>query len=110
MDRQRFLSACRTRGSHALAAACVGAIVSGFYAVAEWPGGSPLSTIFIGMVIGVFIYAFIYVFETLFGPTIDRFGGTIRAVEGIARPAGSTVGNCAMFRLTVPLAAPSSRS
>lgn len=37
-------------------------------------------------------------------------GGTIRAVEGIDRPAGGTVGNCAMFRLTVPLAAPSSRS
>ena len=37
-------------------------------------------------------------------------GGTIRAVEGIDRPAGSTVGNCAMFRLTVPLPAPSPRS
>jgi hypothetical protein len=93
MDRRRFLSACRTRGSHALAAACVGAIVSGFYAVAEWPGGSPLSTIFIGMVIGVFIYAFIYVFETLFGPTIDRFGGTIRAVgHALIFVAGGVLG------------------
>ena len=37
-------------------------------------------------------------------------GGTIRAVEGIDRPADGKVGNCAMFRLTVPLPAPSSRS
>lgn len=37
-------------------------------------------------------------------------GGTIRAVEGIDRAPGGTVGNCAMFRLTVPLPAPSSRS
>ena len=80
MDRRRFLSACRTRGSHALAAACVGAVVSGFYAVAEWPEGSPLATIFIGMVIGVFIYAFIALFEKLFGASIDRSGGMVRAI------------------------------
>ena len=37
-------------------------------------------------------------------------GGTIRAVEGIDRAAGGKVGNCAVFRLAVPLPAPSSRS
>ena len=29
-------------------------------------------------------------------------GGTIRAVEGIDRPAGGAVGNCALFRLAAP--------
>ncbi|MDP1846823.1 MAG: histidine phosphatase family protein [Solirubrobacteraceae bacterium] len=36
-------------------------------------------------------------------------GGTIRAIEGLDRPPGASVGNCAVFRLTVPLAAPSPR-
>ncbi|HYC89255.1 MAG TPA: PP2C family protein-serine/threonine phosphatase [Thermoanaerobaculia bacterium] len=67
--------------------------MSGFYAVAEWPGGSPPATIFIGMVIGVFIHAFIYGFETLFGPTIDRFGGTVRAVgHALIFVAGGVLG------------------
>ena len=37
-------------------------------------------------------------------------GGTIRAVEGLERPPGASIANCALFRLTVPLAAPSPRS
>ena len=37
-------------------------------------------------------------------------GGTIRAVEGIDRGQGESVGNCAVFRLTVPRPAPSARS
>jgi len=37
-------------------------------------------------------------------------GGTIRAVEGIDRPAGGSVGNCAVFRLTVPDPAAGTRS
>ncbi|MDP2711840.1 MAG: histidine phosphatase family protein [Solirubrobacteraceae bacterium] len=31
-------------------------------------------------------------------------GGTIRAVQGIDRPAGGSIGNCALFRLTAPSA------
>ena len=37
-------------------------------------------------------------------------GGTIRAIEGLDREPGGAVGNCAVFRLTVPLPAPSPRS
>jgi broad specificity phosphatase PhoE len=37
-------------------------------------------------------------------------GGTIRAVSEIDRGATGRVGNCAMFRLTLPRAAPSRRS
>jgi hypothetical protein len=80
MDRRSFVAACRTRGSQILAAACIGAVVSGFYAVAEWPEGSPPATIFIGVVIGVFIHTFIGILEKLLGRTIDRFDGTARAI------------------------------
>jgi serine phosphatase RsbU (regulator of sigma subunit) len=79
MNRQELLAACRARGTSALAAACVGAFVSGFYAVAEWPDGNPAATITIGAIIGVFVYAFIAVLERLTGPAIDRRGPTIRA-------------------------------
>jgi broad specificity phosphatase PhoE len=34
-------------------------------------------------------------------------GGTIRAVDGIDRPPGGAVGNCALFRLPAPAPAPS---
>ena len=37
-------------------------------------------------------------------------GGTIRAIEGIEQPSGGSVGNCAVFRLTVPSPAPGTRS
>ena len=37
-------------------------------------------------------------------------GGTIRAVDGIDRSAGGSVGNCAVFRLTVPIPAPGAPS
>ena len=36
-------------------------------------------------------------------------GGSIRAVEGIERPAGESVGNCALYRLPAATAAPGSR-
>jgi serine phosphatase RsbU (regulator of sigma subunit) len=80
MNRQRFLSACRARGSQALAAACIGAVVSGFYAVAEWPSGSPPATVFIGCIIGLFIYGFISLLNVVAGAAIDRLTGTLRAV------------------------------
>jgi len=37
-------------------------------------------------------------------------GGTIRAIEGLSRPPGGSIANCAPFRLTVPRPAPSSHS
>ena len=79
MNRQRILAAYRARGSQLLIAACIGAVVSGFYAVADWPDGSPAATIFTGVIIGVFIHTFIRLFEAVFGRWIDRFGGSIRA-------------------------------
>ncbi len=80
MNGQRFLSACRARASQALGAACIGAVVSGFYAVADWPEGSPAATIFVGMVIGVFIYAAISILQRLFGAAIEELGRTPRAI------------------------------
>lgn len=80
MNRQQILSASRARASQALRAACIGAVVSGFYAVAEWPGGSPPATIFIGVLIGLFIYAFIGLLEAVAGAWIDRAGGMVRAL------------------------------
>ena len=80
MNRRDFLAACRTRGTSVLAAACVGAFVAGFYAVADWPEGSPPATITIGAIIGVFVYAFISILERLAGPAIDRRGPTTRAL------------------------------
>jgi broad specificity phosphatase PhoE len=37
-------------------------------------------------------------------------GGTIRATEGIERPTGASVGNCAVFRLALPCPAPGAPS
>ena len=37
-------------------------------------------------------------------------GGTIRAVAQIDAPAGGAVGNCSLYRLTLPRPAPSARS
>jgi serine phosphatase RsbU (regulator of sigma subunit) len=80
MDRQRILSACRASVKQTLAAACVGMVVSGFYAVAEWPAGSPAATIVIGAIIGIFIHAFIRLLEMLLRAPIDRLGATGRAI------------------------------
>ena len=37
-------------------------------------------------------------------------GGTLRAIEGIEHPPDGSIGNCALFRLTVPCPAPGPRS
>ncbi len=80
MNRREFLAACRARGVSALAAALVGVVVSGFYAVADWPDGSPPATITIGAIIGIFVYIFIAVLERYAGPPIDRLAPTPRAL------------------------------
>ncbi|HEV7238201.1 MAG TPA: PP2C family protein-serine/threonine phosphatase [Thermoanaerobaculia bacterium] len=74
MNPQDFLAACKARGTSALASAGIGAVTSGFYAVADWPNGSPAATITIGAIIGLFVYAFIALFEALVGRFIDRLG------------------------------------
>ena len=79
MNRQEFLATCKARGRSALAAALVGAVVSGFYAVAQWPKGNPLATIVIGSIIGIFVYTFIAVLERYAGPPLDRLGPTPHA-------------------------------
>lgn len=80
MNGQRIVDACRAGARHLLPAAAVGMIVSGFYAVAEWPRGNPAATIFIGALIGIFIHGFITLFERIAGAWIDRFGTTARAL------------------------------
>jgi hypothetical protein len=93
MNRREFLAACRARGASALAAALVGAVVSGFYAVADWPQGNPFETITIGAIVGVFIYAFIAVLERFAGPAIDRRGPTTRALgHALLFVAGGMIG------------------
>lgn len=93
MDRHELLAACRGAAKHMLAAACVGAVVSGFYAVAEYPDGMPLATIFIGTVIGVFIFAFISLFKLIAGNAIDRLGRFGRALaQAVLFAAGGLAG------------------
>ena len=80
MNRRRIVEVCRGSAKQALVAACIGAVVSGFYAIAEWPSGSPPATIAIGAIIGIFIFAFVGILEKLFRAPIDRLGSTGRAI------------------------------
>ena len=93
MNRQDFMAVCRDRGTSALSAAGVGAVTAGFYAVADWPRGSPPATITIGAIVGLFVYAFIAVFEAAAGRFIDRLGPIGRALgRGLLFVAAGVIG------------------
>jgi hypothetical protein len=93
MNRRDFVAACRARGTAALAAAAIGAVVSGSYAVAQWPEGSLPATMATGAIIGVFIYGFIAVLDAAAGSAIERLDPMPRAIaRAVLFVIGSVIG------------------